>query len=418
MSTVKRKISKIQIARVLVQILGLILLPGTFILAFSEIKDIYLALLLGNLNLYQMIPRIVELIAVIPITIIAGRFFCGWLCAFGTFNDFVYLISKKVFKIKFKVNEKLDSMLKLLKYVILLFIIYFIWTKGSSLFATSSPWDAFAQLPSISDAISEYAIGSIFLLAITIGAVFIERFFCRYLCPLGAVFAIISRLRIFNISKNRDKCGKCRLCTNNCSMGIPMYRHDKIKSGECINCFKCIDACPRKNTKADVLGEHISPSLAASVAIGGFTVLYSGTSFIGNSIPPAPMAQNVQQQVASNTQDSNVNSDKTSNSSVATSNTSTTNNQQQKYKDGTYTGVGRGYRPGLQVSVTIKNGKISDIQIGQNNETQAFGGQAFSVVPNEIIQAQSVQVDGVSGATRSSNGIKQAVEDALSKAQM
>ena len=286
-------------------------------------------------------------------------------------------------------------MLKSLKYILLLFIVYFIWTKGSKLFETASPWDAFAQMPQFGDAISQYTIGSIFLVVIVVGAIFIERFFCRYLCPLGAVFAVTSKFRIFDILKKRDKCGNCRLCTNSCSMGIPMYKHDKIKSGECINCFKCIDACPRKNTKAEICGEHVSPMLATCVAIGGFTALYSGTNLVSKNITTTSISQNTQRKVSSNLE---------------------TNKQNKKYKDGTYIGTGTGYRPGLQVSVTIKNGKIADIKIASNNETPRFAEQPFAVVPNEIVQAQSTEVDGVSGATRSSNGIKQAVEDALKQA--
>ncbi|MGL5577034.1 MAG: 4Fe-4S binding protein [Sarcina sp.] len=61
-----------------------------------------------------------------------------------------------------------------------------------------------------------------------------ERFFCRYLCPLGAVFSIISRFKILKINKKKDKCGKCRLCTNKCVMGISLYEDDNVKSGECI----------------------------------------------------------------------------------------------------------------------------------------------------------------------------------------
>ncbi len=433
MANLNRKISKIQITRIVVQLLGLILLPGAFILAFSEIRDIYLAILSGKFSFYQVIPKSVELIAIIPITIILGRFFCGWLCAFGTFNDFIYIISNKLFKIKFKVNEKLDSILKSLKYILLLFIVYFIWTKGSTLFETSSPWDAFAQIPNFSDAISQYTIGLIFLVFILIGAMFIERFFCRYLCPLGTVFAVTSKIRIFDILKKRDKCGNCRLCTNNCSMGIQMYKHDKIKSGECINCFKCIDACPRKNTKTEICGEHVSPMLATCVAIGGFTALYSGTNFVSKDMPTASISQNTQRQNVNDLQtnnnettynsnnnsiDNSNNVNNSSNNSVTTKNSSSTNNQEQKYKDGVYTGIGRGYRPNLEVEVTIKDGKIEDIQIASNNETPRFAEQPFSIVPNEIIQAQSTKVDGVSGATRSSNGIKQAVEDALSKAKM
>ncbi|MFL0245727.1 FMN-binding protein [Candidatus Clostridium stratigraminis] len=87
-----------------------------------------------------------------------------------------------------------------------------------------------------------------------------------------------------------------------------------------------------------------------------------------------------------------------------------------QYKDGTYTGQATGYRPGLEVSVTVKNNKIENIDIINSNDTPRFFNRAASAVPNEIIDNQSVQVDAVSRATRSSNGIMAAVSDALSKA--
>ena len=87
-----------------------------------------------------------------------------------------------------------------------------------------------------------------------------------------------------------------------------------------------------------------------------------------------------------------------------------------KYKDGTYTGTGRGYRPGLTVEVTIKNDKITKVEIVSDNETPSYSAEPFSVVPQEIVESQSTRVHAVSGATRSSNGIMMAVEDALSNA--
>ena len=97
---------------------------------------------------------------------------------------------------------------------------------------------------------------------IMLGSVLIERFFCRYLCPLGAIFALVSRFRRFRIKKPREKCGECRLCTWKCSMGIPLNRCDVIASGECIDCFACVDVCPRHNAKAAP-----APAVAAAMPI-------------------------------------------------------------------------------------------------------------------------------------------------------
>lgn len=117
------------------------------------------------------------------------------------------------------------------------------------------------------------------------------------------------------------------------------------------------------------------------------------------------------QSVSSSATSTSVQSSSSDGSSVQVVSPSTTS-----YKDGTYTGVGNGYRPNLTVKVTIKNNKITNIQMVSNNETPNFLNRAVSTVTQEIISQQSTNVDVVSGASRSSNGIMQAVEDALQQA--
>ncbi|NYC93270.1 FMN-binding protein [Clostridium acetobutylicum] len=284
--------------------------------------------------------------------------------------------------------KKTDNLLKLLKYIILVLIGIFVWTLKNSNLNNYSPWNAFAQIPNLKTAIFQYSLGFIILGIIIVGAAFVERFFCRYLCPLGGIFTLTSKFRLFKINKPTKKCGKCRLCTNNCAMGIDLYKYPKVTSGECIDCLKCLDVCPRKNTQMNIVGENITPTLASSIAIATFAGMYAGSNFISSSLPNTTPP-------------------------IST----TTANPQVKYKDGTYTASGTGFSPNLQVSVTIKDNKISNIELLSNNETPKFFERASSVVPDEIIKAQSTNVDAVSGATRSSNGIIEAVQNALEKAK-
>ncbi|KMT23236.1 FMN-binding protein [Clostridium cylindrosporum] len=390
------KIQKIKIMRHIIQVIFLILFPGLITLAFSELKQIYLMIINGNFNIYNEFPILIEVLAIVPITIIFGRFFCGWICAFGSFNDYIYLISNKLFKIRFRVNEKVDSILKYFKFVVLLFIVVFIWTSGEKLFDTFSPWDAFAQIPQFSEAISKYTIGFILLGFIILGGMFVERFFCRYLCPLGAFFAIISRFRIFKINKPTEKCGSCKICTNNCSMGISLYKMEKVKSIECINCLQCVQVCPRKNAQMSICNGNINPVVASTVAITTLAGVYVVADKLGSKI------------ASNNISDVSANNKVNGKKSITP--------KKAKYKDGTYTGVGEGFKPGLEVSVTVKNDKITSVEIVSNNETPKFAEKPFDMVPKEIIRTQSTKVDAVTGATMSSNGIMRAVENALQKA--
>ena len=145
------------------------------------------------------------------------------------------------------------------------------------MFLTLSPSHQHTH-PAVQDDFSYAAVnltvGFILFILIAIASMFIERFFCRYLCPLGAVFAIISKLKIAKIRKLRTKCGDCRICTNNCAMEIPLYKYDVIKSGECINCMQCITACPRKNITLTVCGDDVRPLIAGAAAVSVMTGFY------------------------------------------------------------------------------------------------------------------------------------------------
>ncbi|MDP4178673.1 MAG: 4Fe-4S binding protein [Bacillota bacterium] len=448
----KKKISKLQIFRTIVQIGFLIFYPGLFILTFSQLSNIYSMMLKGKFNFIQAFPTITAAATFLTLTLVLGRFFCGWLCTFGAINDFIYLISKKVFKTKFRVNPKLDSILKYVKYVVLIFIVTTIWTTGSHLFSSASPWNAFAEITQFPQVLSDYTIGFAILVLIIFGAFFIERFFCRYLCPLGAVFTILSKLRIFKINKPNDKCGNCRLCTNNCAMGISLYKTNKVSSGECINCLKCIETCPRSNTQAEILGEEVNPALASSFAIIAMTGVYSISNLAAtpvNNVTTASTGNNSSISASSNTNianssddtnssnnanssENNTNSSNTSNSnnssanvdntstnsSAADTTNSSSSSTKNQYKDGTYIGTGTGFRGGTtKIQITIKNGKITNLQTISSQDTPQFYQGAISTISDEILSSQSTSVDTVSGATFSSRGILEAVQNALSKAK-
>ena len=388
------KIKKIQIARHLVQIISAFLFPGLYVLAFSELKTVHTMITSGNFNFISAFPSLIELITVIFTTIILGRFFCGWICTFGAYNDLIHYISKKVFKVKFKINPKVDAILKYTKYLILVFIAAISWTIGSTILEGTSPWDAFAQITDISNVLSTLTIGFILLLLITVGAFFIERFFCRYLCPLGAIFTIISKISIFKFNKPNDKCGKCMACTTNCSMGLPLSEVNSVRGGECINCFNCLEVCPRNNTQANLLGQDVNPALASSIAIAGLVGVYALNNVGGTVLTNAGLAS-----------DSSISS---ISSTTATS----------KYKDGTYTGSATGFKRGTtKVSVTIKNGVITNITTVSNGDTPSYYSRVEIKIFNEILSDQSTSVDTISGATFSCNGIINAVKAALTTAE-
>ena len=265
--------------------------------------------------------------------------------------------------------------------------------------------------------LKEYLLGAAILVLIIIGAMFIERFFCRYLCPLGAIFAILSKFKIFKVHKETSACNKCSACSLKCSMGIDLSKVEVVNSGECIQCFNCVNICPRNNARVKVFGGEVNEATFATVAITTAVGVYSLSNLINQQNMTSlnnPINTNIVQQ------ENNTTSQSTTQNQVTTDSTTTNNipttSTNLKYKDGTYTGTGRGYRPGVTVSITIKNDKITSVVLVSSDETPGYYERAVRTVPNEIVAAQSTNVDIVSGATRTSEGIISAVDNALIKA--
>ena len=380
----KNKISSIQIVRAVIQLIAFITVPALFITIFSSIGEIISSIADGSFVLLDNLGRLVLILGVFLMTVVWGRFFCGFICSFGAMQDLLNSIGKLI-PFKIKVPEKADKWLKLLKYAVLAFVAVGVWGFSVTGDIIWSPWTVFGIYSSLSSWSSlKYflTLGGTLLLFIIIGSLFIERFFCRYLCPLGALFSLVSRFRIYSLKRKPDKCGNCKLCTSKCSMGVPLYKYDGVRSGECINCMKCTSVCPNENISAETL-PAISGTVAATAVAG---LYYAG---VLTSVPDTAAVSELPFQ----------------NTSEDATNTI--------YADGTYKGSGEGFRGDIDVTVIVENGVITDITVDSYKDDKEFFQKAKSSVISAIISSQITDVDAVSGATFSSNGIINAVKNAL-----
>ncbi len=390
----KKKIPKVQIIRRVMQIASFLLLPALFVSTYIAIKSVYLAIINQTFAVETLLPQLILLLAVVPLTILLGRFFCGFLCSFGAMADFFWFLGRKMKLKPLKISEKLDKSLRLVKYGILLFILIFIWTLGwVQIESTSNPWDMFGMFTSFSalpSASYVLTIGFGLLFLIIIGSFFVERFFCRYLCPLGAVFSFLSRPRILKLKKPTENCGSCKACTKSCTMGLPLYRSDTVNSGECIQCMACISACPRENITARIGKSDVAP-LATGLAA---TAMMLGIYYVGNIA-----TSNVQGADYSSMVDQ---------AHIAEA--------EGLYTDGVYEGTATGYRGTTTVAVTVESGLLTDVEVISTDDDMEFFSQAANTIIPAILCSQCADVDAVSGATFSSNGLIDAIALALTEA--
>ena len=403
----KGKLKITQIIRHIIQLIAFILFPGLFVSTFGALKDVYMAVIGGDFSISEYSEQIILLIAVLPITALFGRFFCGFLCSFGAMGELLSWISSKIIKKPVVIGEKADRVLKWLKYVVLALNVVLIWTLSVSADSSDSPWNVFGMYSTYvgwTDLTAWISVGGVLLLLIIVGDFLVERFFCRYLCPLGAVFSILSKLRLMKNKKRDENCGNCQMCSKKCSMGISLNKTNNVKSGECINCYKCVDSCPRGNMTSNPV-----PAVAGTVAVVGMTGLFCVGSL---AIPNLEDNSSVGSIVSADTNEA---LNDFSNVSAEDAETSEESVSDGKYKDGVYVGEATGFRGKMNVEVTVENGLISSIEVVSSRDDAKYLNRAVNKIIPDIINNQSVEVEAVSGATFSSKGIINAVSNALEK---
>lgn len=186
--------------------------------------------------------------------VVLGRLVCGLLCPFGLVQDLLHKIPSP----KLKVPKKLDRPARYVKYGILL-----VFVVGLPLFAATDtgvrpPYFCKYICPAgtlgggiplllMNPSLQKLA-GALFqwkalvLLVIVAASVLISRPFCRYLCPLGAFYALFNRFSFYQMRLDKGLCIDCKACERACPMAVAVTAD--IGSGECIRCGKCRSVCP------------------------------------------------------------------------------------------------------------------------------------------------------------------------------
>jgi len=187
-------------------------------------------------------------IAVLAAAILIGPAFCGWICPFGTFQDFISRIGRRILGKHFGklIPKKLDGILKYLRYAVLVWVIVMTAISGKLIFSDYDPYYALFQFWTGEVAISGFiALGIVLILSFSV-----ERPFCRYACPYGAFLGLSNLFRFMPIRRKASTCISCAKCDKACPMGIQVSDKSVIRDPRCISCLLCTSdaACPVSNT--------------------------------------------------------------------------------------------------------------------------------------------------------------------------
>ena len=191
---------------------------------------------LGPLNLSM-------LLALLVLVVLSKKSFCGWACPIGFLGELCGRTGALVTKKRFRPSPRLNATLKILRYVVLVLFLYLTFRAGELILRGYDPYYLiFSGFGHGTAGVVSYIV----LAATAVGALIVPMFFCRYLCPLGAVFDPFSRLGIIKIQRDENLCTDCGNCQAACPHDIPVQTVSRVRYRDCTNCLECVEACPEK----------------------------------------------------------------------------------------------------------------------------------------------------------------------------
>lgn len=237
------------ITRFVVQIVFFVLAPGFFSSALNGAK--YLCTQVGALEVIEPTSFVVALVAAVAYTVVFGRFFCGYACAFGAMGDVLFALAapvRRALHIPALQNvPRLSNCLQFLKLCVLAAVCALCFFGVWDVVSDYDPWAVFGKVTSGAGLDGVATIGVAALIIIMVLQALFERSFCRFLCPMGALFNLLPILPFSSFNRYRPACAKkCNRCQDACPVDIHPDQGG-FHAGECISCGRCAIGCPLQN---------------------------------------------------------------------------------------------------------------------------------------------------------------------------
>ncbi len=185
---------------------------------------------------------------VLLIAVIFRRSFCGYICPLGALQELFGKIGHAIFRGKRpSMPAAIDKPARYLKYVVLVVFVVWTWQAASLMIRPYDPWVAWMHLTS-PELFAEFGIGAAVLGISLVGSIVYDRFFCKYLCPMGGFLGAISRFSVFKVRRNESTCIDCKACDKVCPVNVTVSTVQVVNDAECIDCSECVNVCPVTNT--------------------------------------------------------------------------------------------------------------------------------------------------------------------------
>lgn len=183
------------------------------------------------------------------ISLLFRKAFCGWICPVGTISEYLWKLGRRLFARNLRIPRCIDVPLRALKYLLLGFFVYAVAMMSAAAIADfiASPYGLVVDVRMLNffrfiGTTTAYVVGGLVL-----ASVLVQNFWCRYLCPYGALMGLISIFSPTRITRNESACIDCAKCAKACPSALPVDRLVQIRSAECMNCLECVAVCPAKD---------------------------------------------------------------------------------------------------------------------------------------------------------------------------
>jgi polyferredoxin len=215
-------------------------------------------------------------VAFFAISFVFRKAFCSWLCPVGTLSEYLWSLGRFIFRRNFQLPRWADVALRSLKYLLLGFFTYAVANMSAEVIAEflGSPYALIVDVRMLNFFRYLSGTAAYIVLGLLISSIFIQNFWCRYLCPYGAFLGFASILSPMRISRVESTCIDCAKCAKACPSSLPVDKLVQIRSVECTGCLECVAVCPAKDTLVATAPYGLKRrraipawSMAASIAI-------------------------------------------------------------------------------------------------------------------------------------------------------
>jgi polyferredoxin len=203
-------------------------------------------------------------IAFLLMSLLFKKGFCSWLCPIGTLSEQLWILGRTSFGRNLRLPKWVDIPLRGMKYLLLGFFIFVIGTMSAEAIHEfmTTPYGLVTDVKMLNFFRDIGQTGAIVIALLVLLSMLIKNFWCRYLCPYGALLGLMSLLSPVKIRRDADACIACGKCARACPSNLPVDQLGQIRSVECTACMACVAACPAK----DALQFALPPRKAVTAA--------------------------------------------------------------------------------------------------------------------------------------------------------